>query len=1543
MKKLLAIILSILAIVSLLSVVSLAKTAMFEDDYIAEGDFVLASLSGTKPFFADAANPEPVEDACYWLSDYASALNLKYVSFIGYMSSGPNYTYPNFVQTGKGNTTQLYEVTMADEEWRRDFVALKNTATILTDMEVPYGISINLNDYCSNGFDRRNHVQSTFDYQDLFGDADIKYESYDINNFYITFKIGNETYIVYQLEAFPQNYIINWFNSVQSMNQDKRAIVFTTSFLDAKGEMYTQHNWTENPTYAQWGSIYGKYNTHIKTNMLNNNQPHDGDQLWLDAFSKWDNLMLIVSGNANVGTNIVTKNLKNENGHDVVAVVTSLIGGYASSNKAYPVLFKISADNKTVDIRYAEPYYNKVGGYVEESKTVITLNNLADLPDPDPVTLLDKISAQSNGANKAYINGYAGNLFKPNANMTKAEACTIFARILLGTQDIPSGYTTRFTDVKEGDWYYNAIAYLDQNGYFFTTEGDTYNPNAKITRAEFVELAYFTSELAATQSISFKDVDESNKYYNAITAAAASGLVNGYGDGTFGPDKTITRAEVVTVINRLLSLIADEKTVSKDNLDVKFSDIAGHWAEYQILLASNSNVKTSYYYNSDLTSLKEDKTTIWFENDYLKVVIAKKDGKVTSMINKMTGEEVGATTTTPWFSWIINNSGANIEPKKVELIDGQLVFTYKNGISASIIVQAKEHHFEVILNSNVPASENGIVICSLVTNAPWALDDENAFGLSAMPMTTKLNSASVPGGSSKSIRGTTYTYLGVPTLGARIGFSFSRMTEHREHLKDIAAAIDRSEGLTSTMGGPYALDRPDQFTDYVILSSGLTPDNAVETAALAHKYSVEYIDMHQGGGTFIQADFNFVCARNEQEKEKGTFITADVFKERIADVLAKDEVYLGLHTYSSLVATSAKTILTNPEYQKQICYDPKTYTVRGNLSRFRTNIKTNEDASGFKYGEGNAPWNGPYTKYILIDEEIILVQQGTSSGFLNVKRGQLGTQPAAHEDGAEIRQFLGHYGMFQPIPLSDLFYKIAEDTGRACSEGGFKMIYLDGFESFARDALSESRMRFYIYGEFARTIMANVDEDPLMEYSAGSPSYLWAARGRGGATDCATRAYKNHKIAHIKSQSSFHNSFYTATVGWFNYDNDASSRYHDTTTRTLHRDDLDVMGSLALAHDFSTVCQPFSIASFNAKTRLSDNFMYYGLYTRLREGQYFSPEVKKAILASKYEFKVFKQEDGSWAFKEMKYFKNKVMDASLPAFLSGKGTNPFGAQTPFIRIEQRFSTEGKEGDGVVIKEFDETKPVTSYVGKHTFPELNASGKTALKIRVFGNGSTTDAILISLRSVVTSEAGRHDYFIPLNFTGWREIILLEVNNDDYAGYSFSGISTGSINYETYRAGISFGRLNSVQITTTGSCAGVMIDDLVGYTPADAPVKNPSVTIGGQTITFDAELHSGDFIEYYPEYNQAYHNYFAPIYDEEGNWTGSEARVEKINHTGTVTVPAGDFTYTYGGEAQTDLITRAQTVIGVSGAVLENPADWVEPEIDMPVDIEKPALY
>ena len=1504
MKKFLSVVFAVTVFLSVLALTVSAKIVPFEKDYVSEGEFVVASFHNVKPFIAGKKNASSLDDAVVWLSENADEYNLTYVSFIGNMSSTANYIYDDVV-TAQGLTRDdLFRLNETDEEWYKDFDLLRKTATQLTDADVPYGVSIGLYDYYSNGFDRGNHVLNRFKLNDFVGTAEVEQLAYDANNFAILKTIGKARYIIYQLEAFPRQSIINWFNDTQAKYSDARAIVYTTSFTQANGEMYTQHDWSLDK--SEWQAIYKKYNSKVKTYIIHKDKPHDGDQLWKDAFASWDNILCIVSANASTGKNIVTKTYTNNNGYEVLSVVADLESGYANEDKACPVLIKISEDNKTLDIRYASPFE----GYEGSSRVVVKLNNIAEL-HPDPTIFLPKIPARTNSDSTAYINGYAGNLFKPNGNMTKAEACTIFARLLLGTQNIPDGYTTRFTDVKSSDWFYNAVAYLDETGFLYSTTTDTYNPNKPITRAEFVELAYLTSKLLATENITFTDVDESNKYYKAIVAAAASGLVNGYEDNTFRPNNTITRAEVVTVINRLLSLYAGSDAISREHLTTVFSDIKGHWAENQILLASNSNVYSPQYYAADLTAVKETASVISFQNDYVKISINKKNGKVTEIINLMTGENIVAASVSPEFASVTTKSGAILMPSAVNLVDGRVALSFKSIGNIYLLVEPKGDYIAFTLDSNLPSSVSSFTFGNLSADYEWELDNENAFGLSGIAMTTTVDPTYYPGGAAKQTKANINTAIGVPTFGSKFAIAFSRMTEHRDHLKSIVDDIDPNKGITSKHGGPYALDHKDIFGDYVILQNGLNPTTALETAQLAKRYSIDQIDMHRGNDTFIQGDFNFVCARTEQEKEDDVFIPASVFKERIADVVTAEGVQLGLHTYSSLVAAPSKNILSNPEFVQQLTFADTTYTLRGNMSKARTQVKTYEDVSNFIINSENLPipYRGdPYTKYILIDNEIILVQKGTTSGFLNVKRGQLGTAIEAHEDGAVIRQLLGWYKMFQPEPLSELFYKVAEDTAKAYNEGGFEMIYLDGLESFGRDYFTDKEIRYYVYAEFVRTVVSNCEVDPLIEYSSFIPS-IWNARGRGGAVDHARRGYKEFKNDHLANQVKFHDYFYTATVGWFHYAPDMDAKYKNALIETLFRDDLDHMGSLALANDFGTVLQPFSVANFSNDTMLEDNFDYYGIYTRLREGGYFAPEVKKAILNGEYEYKVFQQDDGTWAFKEMNYVEHKTFMLESD-FTTGKAENPFNAQTPYVRIEQRYSSLGE--NSIVVKEFDETQPVSKAVGSHTIPETDYIDNYAFMIKVFGNG-TSDKIQIQL----TSYDGSHIYDIPLNFKGWKDIVLVEADDSGRAYCELRGVTT-------------------VKISLVGSCSGVKIDDLTSVKIVEAPVSNPSVTINGKTMTFNTELKSGEYVEFYPETGKAYQTYYIYEYKEDGSYKNDTVFVKEITYTGSVEVPAGSYSYTYNAQPLTDAPTRATVVIGTSGAIIENPDDWNAPQIEIPAE-------
>ncbi len=197
---------------------------------------------------------------------------------------------------------------------------------------------------------------------------------------------------------------------------------------------------------------------------------------------------------------------------------------------------------------------------------------------------------------EAYMKGYEGGLFKPQGNMTRAEAATIVARLSAGGDElVPTDKTTAFTDVPSDQWYYKYVSYVESLGYLASYSG-SFEPNKAITRAEFVELVYNMGLLSDKgQNGTFTDVATDHPKATVISAAGKAGLVNGYdnGDGTFSfrPDATITRAEVVKVINN-----AYGRSITTDKLapEVKYSfnDVEkSFWAYADIMEATLPHVE----------------------------------------------------------------------------------------------------------------------------------------------------------------------------------------------------------------------------------------------------------------------------------------------------------------------------------------------------------------------------------------------------------------------------------------------------------------------------------------------------------------------------------------------------------------------------------------------------------------------------------------------------------------------------------------------------------------------------------------------------------------------------------------------------------------------------------------------------------------------------------------------------------------------------------------------------------------------------------------
>ncbi len=203
---------------------------------------------------------------------------------------------------------------------------------------------------------------------------------------------------------------------------------------------------------------------------------------------------------------------------------------------------------------------------------------------------------KTNLTDKPFITGYEKRQFKPDNNMTRAEACTVIVRLLIDENKLDSSIPTAFSDLNKNSWYYKYITYLEQLGYLKSYIGE-FKPDQKITRAEFVELVYNMGKISGGDKIvSFKDVPADHPRYDVITAAARAGLVNGKTADTFDPDGNIKRSEVVKVLCTALGRIPSAERLG-ELVIVGFSDVAkDHWAYPYII---ESAYEHTYFRRAD--------------------------------------------------------------------------------------------------------------------------------------------------------------------------------------------------------------------------------------------------------------------------------------------------------------------------------------------------------------------------------------------------------------------------------------------------------------------------------------------------------------------------------------------------------------------------------------------------------------------------------------------------------------------------------------------------------------------------------------------------------------------------------------------------------------------------------------------------------------------------------------------------------------------------------------------------------------------------------
>ena len=261
-------------------------------------------------------------------------------------------------------------------------------------------------------------------------------------------------------------------------------------------------------------------------------------------------------------------------------------GGTAYKDERYS-----SGTKVTLDKTPTRESYTFTGWYADQALTqkitTVTMNsNKTVYAGWEATGVPDKLNGDDH---YAYVIGYLDGNVRPNANVSRAETATIFFRLL--KSDIRDGNLIAdngFSDVSDGQWHNKAISTMAKLGIVKGRRADRFDPDASITRAEFAAICARFNTKPVENSGSFSDIS-GHWAENEIERAAAFGWISGYPDGTFRPDARITRAEAMTMINRVLCRMPQSESDLLDSMVTWPDNKPSDWHYLAVQEATNSH------------------------------------------------------------------------------------------------------------------------------------------------------------------------------------------------------------------------------------------------------------------------------------------------------------------------------------------------------------------------------------------------------------------------------------------------------------------------------------------------------------------------------------------------------------------------------------------------------------------------------------------------------------------------------------------------------------------------------------------------------------------------------------------------------------------------------------------------------------------------------------------------------------------------------------------------------------------------------------------
>ena len=684
------------------------------------------------------------------------------------------------------------------------------------------------------------------------------------------------------------------------------------------------------------------------------------------------------------------------------------------------------------------------------------------------------------------------------------------------------------------------------------------------------------------------------------------------------------------------------------------------------------------------------------------------------------------------------------------------------------------------------------------------------------------------------------------------------------------AALTRASELpVCKVAGPWAAETPFNHGSYLFNFGSLTETNVDDWIDMARSLGVTQIDNHGGSAAFFKfGDF----ALNPQKWPDGW----DSFA-RIVGRLHAAGIGSIFHSYAFFIDKQSKYVTPVPDPRLDAF---RVFTLTADLDATADSVTVNESTAGLTTVTGFFEFNS----VVLHVGDELMTFGGVSAQapwrFTGLKRGAFGTKAAAHPAGRPARQLKECFGLFVPNVESTLFEEIAANHAAVVNRCGFDGLYLDAIDGSA--ILRGNEECWYWANKFVVEIQKRLWRPVGMEMSAMWHQF-WQYRTRWQAWDFPRRGHERFIDLHAAGVNG--GLMLPLHLGWWSF-----NAFSPPQVEPTYPEVIDYLGARLIGWDAG-----ISLAGGVDRDQLRTVPLFrrdvdrLRSYETLRHAGTVPERVKAALREPGREFVLVTNHTGQARFQRSASTRHPLSSAE-PWTLHWSVTNAFADQPARFRLEALMGVApDNETNGVVLADrlpaggtgwqqtnaagvtgswtnlpADASPLATVLTARHEGgapqrgawlrferrhePPLKLHHREGLRFWVEGDGS---GALLAIRL----ESPRHlaygavaDRYLPLDFTGRREVTLLETESARWSDYDWGD---GKALYHLYREGVEFDAIDSVSVWLQNLPAGREVTCRLGPIRAvpmqEQTLRRPALSVNGTTITFEVELPAGGWIE------------------------------------------------------------------------------------------------